>query len=108
MSCRLCEMRRQDRKARIWKKANGVCAHCGGTGAKRTIDHIIPQSAGGTYENENLMPLCQKCNSVRGNKPVADIDKFYPYASDYERMRSKAYVSWWQDDKWRSFRPDFS
>lgn len=33
-----------------------------------TIDHIKPKSKGGTYHIDNLDPMCQKCNSAKGNK----------------------------------------
>ena len=34
-----------------------------------TVDHIFPQSIGGTHELTNLRTLCRKCNSAR---PVAE------------------------------------
>lgn len=32
-----------------------------------TVDHIKPKSLGGTYDIENLNPMCQKCNTKKGN-----------------------------------------
>ncbi len=32
-----------------------------------TVDHIIPVSRGGTRALENLQPMCQPCNSAKGN-----------------------------------------
>ena len=34
-----------------------------------TVDHIVPQSRGGTDHPENLQLLCGHCNSVKGNRP---------------------------------------
>ena len=34
-----------------------------------TVDHIVPQSRGGTDHPENLQLLCSHCNSVKGNRP---------------------------------------
>lgn len=33
-----------------------------------TVDHILPKSKGGTYDLENLDPMCMKCNTKKGNK----------------------------------------
>lgn len=32
-----------------------------------SVDHIIPKSLGGSSEVINLRPMCQRCNSKRGN-----------------------------------------
>ena len=34
-----------------------------------TMDHVVPQSKGGTDHLENLQLLCAYCNSVKGNRP---------------------------------------
>ena len=34
-----------------------------------TVDHIIPESRGGTDHTENLRPLCGHCNSVKADRP---------------------------------------
>ena len=39
-----------------------------------TIDHIKPKSKGGTYHIDNLDPMCQKCNSEKGN--IYDEEEF--------------------------------
>lgn len=32
-----------------------------------TVDHILPKSKGGKMTLENLQPMCQTCNTVKGN-----------------------------------------
>lgn len=51
----------------VWERDNFTCQICG----KRkhlSIDHIYPESKGGTLELSNLQTLCRKCNSKKGNK----------------------------------------
>ena len=33
-----------------------------------TIDHVLPQSAGGSDEDDNLALACRNCNERRGNR----------------------------------------
>jgi hypothetical protein len=36
-----------------------------------TKDHIIPQSKGGTNENENLQTMCSECNNLKENTVIS-------------------------------------
>ena len=59
--CALCQKpmlrnRFEAAHARIWAKQ------------RATIDHIIPQSKGGTDAPENLQLAHARCNKIKGNK----------------------------------------
>ena len=71
------------RRRNIWRKSNGVCAHCGKVvyGNSQTIDHFIPRSWGGTFDTKNLMPLCEECNKARNAKSI-NPTHFYKYAKE--------------------------
>ncbi len=47
------------------------CAICRGSG-KLTADHIIPVSKGGQTAPENIRPLCENCNQLKGNAGVGE------------------------------------
>ena len=55
-----------DRKA-VHAKYNGRCAYCGDDIALKTmqVDHIKPQTYGGTDDIENLNPACRVCNNFK-------------------------------------------
>ena len=68
-------------KKEIWKKTNGICAHCGRRVSERnkTIDHFVPKVSGGTNDKRNLMPLCKYCNTVKSFNMVNPED-YYIYS----------------------------
>ncbi len=38
-----------------------------------TVDHIVPQSQGGTDHEDNLQLLCGACNSTKGQGTQAEL-----------------------------------
>lgn len=49
----------------VWERDDFRCAECG----RRqflTVDHIVPESKGGTLDPSNLRTLCRWCNSRKG------------------------------------------
>lgn len=66
----------QKRKTVI-ERDGGACVRCGSTD-NLTVDHILPQSAGGNDEYTNLRTLCDTCNKKRpvaGDGLVADLKR---------------------------------
>ena len=37
-----------------------------------TIDHILPRSYGGSWDQTNLVIACETCNKIKGNKLLPD------------------------------------
>lgn len=67
---------RRERRLAIYLRDGLACSYCGATieedGALLTLDHVIPVSKGGSNCSQNLVTACQKCNSSRGDRDVAD------------------------------------
>lgn len=49
----------------VWERDNFTCQQCGSR-KYLSVDHIKPESRGGTLDPENLQTLCSKCNSSKG------------------------------------------
>jgi len=84
------DMRRK--KDRIWREAKGICSHCGHkiySMRNKTLDHFIPKSCFGSYDERNLFALCKRCNEERGNALVG-LD-YYVYASENKKMQAYQY-----------------
>lgn len=63
------------------------CRYCGKTpadGIRMTVDHVYPQSKGGTNQKVNLVTACQHCNSHKS-------DDIWP--------KKKIKEIWWQNKK---------
>lgn len=61
----------------LYGECGGICAGCGKHFEKRnlTIDHYVPKFKGGTDHRSNLQLLCGACNSMKGDRPQAYLEK---------------------------------
>jgi 5-methylcytosine-specific restriction endonuclease McrA len=58
-------------KELVWDKTGGHCSYCGlvlNPFRNFSVDHVIPQSKGGTDDFDNLVPACRHCNSSKNNR----------------------------------------
>jgi HNH endonuclease len=66
-------------RADIWDSTSGKCWYCGvQTNPWRdfTIDHVVPQSRGGSDHVSNLVPSCRTCNL---RKKTKNLEEFRVY-----------------------------
>jgi len=50
----------------IFRRDGFRCRYCGSSasdGARLTLEHIIPLGKGGTWEADNLLTACERCNT---------------------------------------------
>lgn len=62
---------RKTTRLAIYLRDGLACAYCGATledGARLSLDHIRPYSAGGSNKPSNLITCCGQCNSVRQDR----------------------------------------
>ena len=50
------------------------------TDRSATIEHLVPQSRGGTHNGRNLIVICRLCNRIRGNQNFIEwvVDNNFP------------------------------
>ena len=62
-------------KHTLYGRQEGLCAGCQTHFAFRnfTVDHVVPQSKGGTDHLDNLQLLCGACNSAKGKGSQAEL-----------------------------------
>ena len=92
---------KSSRRKAVWKKTDGICAHCGNRiygELNQTIDHFIPKSAGGGFDIRNLVPLCKDCNNKRHDK-IVDPVSYYRYAPDWVIADCYRYQAHWRRER---------
>ena len=65
-------------------KITGGCYYCGESNPKFiTFEHLMPKSIGGGFTAENIVPACDRCNSIRGRLFNVSVPLFL--AIEFER-----------------------
>lgn len=80
--------RRRSIREIAWEETGGRCVYCDQfiQSSQRTLDHILPDSMGGPYEEENLMAACRDCNGARSSH-YPPSEKAHPNWKKYVEMR---------------------
>jgi 5-methylcytosine-specific restriction endonuclease McrA len=61
-------------KENIFKRDKYCCQYCGTSKQPLTIDHVVPKNKGGKDTWSNLVTACQRCNNLKGNKNLEDLN----------------------------------
>ncbi|MDC3305087.1 HNH endonuclease [bacterium] len=86
-------------RKQVLAEYNTCCAACGCTDTEALqIDHVIPQSKGGSDEIDNLQVLCYVCNTqIKGAVQTPKLDPTKPSGSVAKwrrgRMAFRAYIN---------------
>ncbi len=62
----------------LLEKWGRKCAYCGKENVPLEIEHIIPESKGGSDRVSNLTVACENCNRKKGNRDIGDFLKRKP------------------------------
>lgn len=57
-------------KRGLYQRDQGLCAYCGKRG--NTVDHVVPQSRGGTSTWDNTVLACGPCNTRKRDRTPAE------------------------------------
>ena len=79
---------KRELKDKLLKKYGNHCPICGASGVPLNIHHIVPRSAGGTDDENNLILICAKCNQSLGNRPFTEAE-FNHYLAGLLTMSSE-------------------
>lgn len=104
----------------ILRRDNHACRYCGRSApeVKLTIDHVVPETLGGSDDPSNLVAACADCNAGKSSVPadaplVADIQadavrwsRAMQMASDVIQRDRDQRAVWheWFEDLWAEWR----
>jgi hypothetical protein len=63
----------QVKRLAIYLRDGMACAYCGDsveTGARLSVDHVVPHSCGGTNDTHNLVTACERCNKSKNGRTL--------------------------------------
>jgi len=80
---------------RLWRKSireqwNHRCAYCNSE-EDLTIDHIVPQSKGGSDTTENVVCCCKSCNQSKSHDNWKD---WYEQQEFFSEQRKTEIIKW--------------
>lgn len=80
---------------RLWRKTikeewNYECAYCGSKN-ELTIDHVVPQSKGGSDFSTNAVCCCNSCNQSKAHTPL---EEWYKKQSFFSETKLKKIKEW--------------
>jgi len=98
-------------KREVYRRDNYKCVYCGCDMLSslelfhfRTMDHITPQSKGGTNDPSNLCCCCHTCNSIKSDFEATSVEEVQEYLASkineirelYEEERRRFRKPWYR------------
>lgn len=66
---------KQSLRFSILQRDKFTCQYCGKAGGELEVDHVVPQSRGGSDDPGNLKTACVDCNRGKSDTPLQPIRK---------------------------------
>lgn len=54
----------------VFARDDHICQYCGRSA--ESLDHVVPRSRGGAHTWDNVVACCRRCNTLKGDRLVAD------------------------------------
>ena len=92
-----------DLKMLALSKSNNRCCHCGckfNYKHKFTIEHVIPLSKGGSNKLENLVALCDVCNSKKNDDIILPTEYFHYLKPEFSNILMKNQKDYYEALNW--------
>jgi hypothetical protein len=70
-----------DSKRERFALFDNTCAYCG-AGNRLTVDHVLPLTAGGLDQFDNIVPACNRCNAGKNASPVESWYRRQPFFTE--------------------------
>ncbi len=77
----------------IYEHWNHECGYCGQQAT--SLDHIVLRFRSGATKRNNLLPACQRCNSLKGSQSVREWYEKQPF---FEEDRMNKIQKWMEQE----------
>lgn len=87
------------RKVPVFLRDRLTCRYCGKSALKGelsvsdlTVDHVWPQTVGGTWELDNLVTACRSCNEIKASVVCDSLEEATEFIAKQRELRDRYFI----------------